>query len=294
MIRLRSFAAAVALTCLFGLCTWCVALGQGKPETNASDTLTIASFNIQVFGRAKARKTAVMKVLAEIITRFDLVAIQEIRDKSGAAIRKLAAEVDALGTPYALLVSPRLGRKEPREAYAFLYCTETLTPVGEQYLYQEPTGTDFFPREPFIARFKCTKGNFTFVLINLHTDPDTATREIHALKEVLAFAQRKYPQEKDFIILGDLNADCKYFNDKQPNPLPATRWLVKNNVDTTVKSSSCTYDRIIITAACLPDFTGEVGVFRYDQEFDLSSQESIEVSDHFPVWARFFTYLDNY
>ena len=44
-------------------------------------------FNIQVFGPSKASKPEVMEVLASIISQFDIVAIQEIRDKSGKVIK---------------------------------------------------------------------------------------------------------------------------------------------------------------------------------------------------------------
>ncbi|MDA3788831.1 MAG: hypothetical protein PF503_10105 [Desulfobacula sp.] len=57
-------------------------------EPTASDnTIKIASFNIQVFGRSKASKPEVMEVLSSIISQFDIVAIQGIRDKSGTAIK---------------------------------------------------------------------------------------------------------------------------------------------------------------------------------------------------------------
>lgn len=49
---------------------------------NAEDTIKIASFNIQVFGRSKASKPEAMEVLASITSQFDIVAIQEIKNKS--------------------------------------------------------------------------------------------------------------------------------------------------------------------------------------------------------------------
>ena len=54
----------------------------------SQDNITVASFNIQIFGKSKAKKQDVMKVLVDIISRYELVAIQEIRDKSGTAIEK--------------------------------------------------------------------------------------------------------------------------------------------------------------------------------------------------------------
>ncbi len=267
-------------------------LAAAPPVAPAADTITIATFNIQTFGEAKAKEPEVMKVLAQTVGRFDLVAIQEIRDDTGTAIQNLERLVDALGRDYAVITSPRLGRTVSKEQYAFIYRKDRLGQVGEAVTFKEPQGQDPFQREPYMVKFKCTKGKFGFVLITAHTDPDDATREIRALKDVLAYAREKFPGEGDFIILGDLNADCKYYNRNQPNPIPGTTWLLKDVADTTVKSTRCAYDAIIITDAVKEDFTGEAQVFRFDQELGLSPQQAAKVSDHFPVWARFYTNRD--
>lgn len=64
-------------TCLQKNCELC-SEEQGSTPPDASellDNITIASFNIQVFGTTKAAKVEVMKVLAKTIARFDIVAI---------------------------------------------------------------------------------------------------------------------------------------------------------------------------------------------------------------------------
>jgi len=250
--------------------------------------VTIASFNIQVFGTTKASKTDVMNVLADTVSQFDIVAIQEIRDKTGTAIEKLEGMVDGLGTNYIVITGPRLGRTTSKEQYAFMYRSDTIEPVGSVYTYPEPTGTDPFHREPFIARFKTTSGNFDFVLITIHTDPDEATQEIHALDDVLAQAKHNFPNEEDFIILGDLNADCSYYDESQVNPITNTVWLISNAVDTTVRTTTeCTYDRIIVTPQANEEYTGTAGIFRFDQKHNLNNATALEVSDHYPVYAEF-------
>ncbi|MDL1978325.1 MAG: endonuclease/exonuclease/phosphatase family protein [Deltaproteobacteria bacterium] len=262
------------------------------PAHTTDSTVTIASFNIQVFGKTKAGKPAVMEVLADMITRFDVVAIQEIRNKSGTAIVKLESEVDALGSDYAVITGPRLGRTTSKEQYAFMYRTSTIEPVGDTYTYKEPGGTDPFHREPFIGKFRSRLGRFDFVLITVHTDPDEATAEICSLDTVLDDARIQYPDEGDFIILGDLNADCRYYNESEPNPIPGTLWLIPDTADTTVKSTVCTYDRIIITSEADEDHTGTSEVYRFDTVHDLTNTQAAKVSDHYPVYAEFFTYAD--
>jgi hypothetical protein len=50
-------------------------------ENTITDTLSIATFNIQVFGQSKISKTDVMANVVTIIKNYDGVAIQEIRSK---------------------------------------------------------------------------------------------------------------------------------------------------------------------------------------------------------------------
>ena len=55
---------------------------SGIIQFNEEETLRVGAFNIQVFGTTKASKPEVMDVLGRIIRTYDVVAIQEIRDKS--------------------------------------------------------------------------------------------------------------------------------------------------------------------------------------------------------------------
>ena len=38
------------------------------------------------------------------------------------------------------------------------------------------------------------------------------------------------------------------------------------------------------------EFTGRAGVFDFVREFNLTEQQALEVSDHFPIWAEFSSY----
>jgi endonuclease/exonuclease/phosphatase family metal-dependent hydrolase len=259
----------------------------------SSDTIIIANFNIQVFGKAKVRKTDVMVVLAKTITQFDIVAVQEIRDKSGTAIKSLEHAVDTMGADYKYIIGPRLGRTSLKEQYAFMYNTKTIS-AGESYTFNDQA--DFFHRDPFIAQFHANNGNFDFVLITLHADPDEATREINTIPMVVRDAQNHFPDEKDFIVLGDLYADCKYFDEDDPtSPLrnPEFVWLITNDMDTNLAKSSCTYDRIVITSmSTTEDYAGKSGVFRFDSVFRLTDTTAKKVSDHYPVYGVFYVNRD--
>jgi len=131
-------------------------------------------------------------------------------------------------------------------------------------------------------------GNFDATLIIIHTDPDEATEEINGLGAVVEYAQGSYPDEQDFIVMGDLNADGAYFDEDGTSTISGSGyyWVIDDSVDTTTKSTDYTYDRIIIMGSALGDLSGDSGVFRYDIDYGLSEDETVAVSDHYPVYAE--------
>ncbi len=258
-----------------------------------NSTIKVGAFNLQAFGTTKASNLEVMGVLSKIVRNYDVIAIEEIRDSSQTALPKLKDTVNSKGGPqYDYIISERLGRTVSKEQYAYLYNTQTMQVIGTPYTY--PDSTDIFQREPYVSEFKVKYGNFDFVLITIHTDPDTATQEINDLPKVVDDAKSRFQGEGDFIVMGDLNADCIYFNENSQSPLRSSDyyWVINNSVDTTTKSTDCTYDRIIITSTAKADYTGDSGVFRFDTVYNLTYNATIAVSDHYPVYASFWNNKD--
>ncbi|MGM0609302.1 MAG: endonuclease/exonuclease/phosphatase family protein, partial [Candidatus Muiribacteriota bacterium] len=268
--------------CVNKLCDIC----PEDKKREGSKFISIASFNIQIFGKTKASKDDVMDVLAKIIVNFDIVAIQEIRDISGTAIKKLENSIDSLGEDYSVIVGERLGRTRSKEQYAYIYKTEVVELLGS-YNYEEPENKDVFPREPFVGHFQVAKTGFDFTVITIHTDPDTAEKEIEELYEVVIESKSNnyFNGEEDIIILGDFNADCSYYDENTVDiPLRDSEeffWVIDNTYDTNVAKSDCTYDRIVITEPLFDNYTGKAGVFEFDKiyEFDV---EPKTISDHYP------------
>jgi len=264
-------------------------LPSEESDELTDDTIRVGAFNVQVFGVSKADKPEVMHVLADIVRTYDVIAIQEIRDKSQTALPELVDLVNSGGSEYDYVVSERLGRTISKEQYAYIYDSSTVD-ISDAYTYPEPNGTDPFHRQPYIASIEALQGNYDATLIVIHTDPDEATHEINGLNEVLSYAQSQNPDEGDFIIMGDLNADGSYFDEDGTSDLDAYQWVIDDSKDTTTKSTDYTYDRIILTDDS--DLAGDSGVFRYDLEYGLDEELTTDVSDHYPVYAEFITIGD--
>jgi deoxyribonuclease-1-like protein len=252
---------------------------EGTPVANISaDNITIAAFNIQVFGKSKASDNEVMGILAKTARNFDIIAIQEIRDSDQTALPMLLGRINSLGLPhYNFTVGPRLGRTSSKEQYAYIY-KEGILLLGNQTFNDS---SDLFHREPYMARFMA--GDFDFVLVTLHSDPDETPQELDSLALVVEEAKALF-SEDDIILLGDMNAECSYLKKSDNVSIRSNEyiWLIGDDIDTTTKSTDCAYDRIIITS-------GLAGAFRFDEEYGLNQSMSESVSDHYPVWATFIT-----
>ena len=79
-------------------------------EIEVYNEIEVAAFNVQVFGRTKMQDERVVELLVEVILRYDVILIQEIRDSSETAIYDLLDEVNEQSArDYEIVVSPRLG-----------------------------------------------------------------------------------------------------------------------------------------------------------------------------------------
>jgi len=266
---------------------------EGEIEQESS-TITIGAFNIQVFGRSKRQKDDVMKVLVNITREFDVVLIQEIRDSSEETIPYFLNEVNEIeGPKYEFVRSDRLGRTTSKEAYAYLYNTETIDFIeGSDYVYNDVD--DVFEREPYIASFRSC--NFDFTLVGIHTKPDDARLEIGNLTNVVSFVLSENTVEKDIIVMGDFNADGRYFNENGLSNLFKTSryyWVITNDMDTMTKTDY-TYDRIVLMNAPYSyEYIEESSaVFYFDTEYGINNATLVaSVSDHYPIYAEFRTDL---
>jgi endonuclease/exonuclease/phosphatase family metal-dependent hydrolase len=254
------------------------------------DYITVASFNIQIFGQTKISKPEIMDVISRIIRRYDVVAIQEVRSKEQNVIPTLLSYVNDANTNYDYIISQRLGRTESKEQYAFVYNTKTVDLVSESsYVVADPD--DVFEREPFVAFFR--SGNFDFKLVNNHIKPEDVSAELGQLAVVINDIYES-SSEKDIIVLGDMNADGSYFDeDNLVVTFPLWIQLIGNDEDTTVAISDNTYDRMMTrdTTANV-EYTGKSGVFRWDAEYGVTDNSFVKkVSDHYPIYAEFRTDL---
>ncbi|KAK1877518.1 Deoxyribonuclease-1 [Dissostichus eleginoides] len=256
------------------------ALGLFLALLHVTSCLLIGAFNIQQFGDKKSQNKDVMATIKEIVLRYDIILIQE-QPKDSWILLTSSPQFDHI-------VSEPLGLGIHKERYLFLYRKETVSVTDSfQYSGLKP---DVFERPPFVVQFSSTETAVEeFVLIPIHTQPDSAVQEIDDLVDVVAAAKQKW-KNNNIMVLGDFNADGTYVKDEDWKKIRLFtnkdfHWLIANGVDTTVAAkSSNTYDRIVVTTDMEKGVVaGSAGVFNFKTEYGLPQKKAEKVSDHFPV-----------
>ncbi|NXU49256.1 DNSL3 Deoxyribonuclease, partial [Turnix velox] len=263
---------------------------------NPALSLKICSFNVKSFGETKIARTEVVDAVVKIISRCDIMLLMEIKENKNQVcpllVEKLTSQLKGSKEKYSCVVSERLGRKSYKEQYAFIY-RQSLVSVKQTYQYPDtqPGDEDVFSREPFAIWFQSSKTAVKdFAIIPLHTTPETAVREIDELYDVYLDVKQHWRTE-NFIFMGDFNAGCSYVPQKHWKNIRLRThsefiWLIGDKNDTTVKSSTrCPYDRIVVTGqklvhAIVPH---SVSIFDFQKDFQMTEEEALGVSDHFPV-----------
>ncbi|NXO00222.1 DNSL3 Deoxyribonuclease, partial [Rhinopomastus cyanomelas] len=263
---------------------------------NPSLSLKICSFNVRSFGETKLARPEVVDAVVKIVSRCDITLLMEIKENKNRVcpllVEKLTRGLKMPKEDYSCVVSERLGRKSYKEQYAFVY-RQPLVSVKQTYQYPDtqPGNEDAFSREPFSVWFQSPKTAVKeFAIIPLHTTPETAVREIDELYDVYLDVKQHWNTE-NIILMGDFNAGCSYVPQKQWKNIRLRTnsefvWLIGDKNDTTVKgSTSCPYDRIVVTGqklihAIVPH---SVNIFDFQKDFQMTEEQALGVSDHFPV-----------
>jgi endonuclease/exonuclease/phosphatase family metal-dependent hydrolase len=232
------------------------------PDNQPTQTgaIKVANWNLQIFGESKASKPDLMAKYAQEIGKYDIIFVQEIRDSSGAAFSKLCF----LLPQYNCKVSSRAGQTSSKEQYGIIYRKGvkllSMTDFNPQYQGD-------FQRPPILAVFNLT--HYDLKVYNIHTDPDNVSAELHILESIV-------DPSGNVMVLGDLNADCSYYNPSVSPEFDSWFWVIGDGEDTTIASTDCAYDRILLNSDAKNEFLG----------FGIDKNITSGVSDHYLVWAE--------
>lgn len=295
------------------------------PKRDPIRNLLIATWNIRKFGDLNEAWTSpsakgVVKrdwrglwAITEIISRFDVIAVQEV----GGNLKSLRTLMKTLGDDWNFVMTDATrGAAGASERLAFVFDTrrvqlsglacelvvppEWLKEVGADAL------TSQFVRTPYAVSFRT--GPHTFVLTTLHVKyGEKAAARIPELKGIARWmadwAKRTTDWEQNFIVLGDFNIDrdgdplYQAFVSTGLTVAPQLARLPRTLTDKPASGKMNFYDQIAwfvrkngqVELNMKPTKGGSFNFvpFTYSGTSLTVADKSYRVSDHYPLWMEF-------
>jgi exonuclease III len=183
-------------------------LDRQVPAKTATDTLLLATWNIRDFGDNRSLES--LHYIAEIVSRFDLVAVQEVLSNM-AGLQKL---VSLLGNNWDYIVTDCTeGSAGGNERMAFIFDKSKVffrKMAGEVVVPADSLVSQKlqFARSPYSVAFQA--GWFRFILTTVHiyygTSAKNNPRRVDEIAKIADFINKRAKQENEsYILLGDFN-----------------------------------------------------------------------------------------
>jgi len=250
---------------------------------DAVSQLDLVTWNLFNFGRSK--DDTEIAFIASKVLDFDVVAVQEVSTgPAGAqAVGRLADALGRTGAKWDYRVSdPTTGPGSER--YAYLWKPSRLRLFGRPWL--APSLAKAVDREPFLARFRVSRGNGHVLLANFHAVPTSRKPAVEI--RLLSRLQQRYPDD-NLLIMGDFNLSQKntaFDMLKVEGFVPAItdqRTSLKMRIKDG-RHLANEYDNIFYEAG--PLRARRAGVIDFTSTFP-SLRDARHISDHLPVFLDF-------
>ena len=302
-------------------------LDKKIPPKLLDRNLLVATWNIRRFGpvtlewsgdsgsRMRPRRDLhSLMIIAEIVKRFDVIALQEVTGNAEG----LQVLIASLGENWGYLLSDvtegRLGNMERK---AFLFDTRRVIPGGLTCEYviapekleraQEDELKRQFARTPYVASFR--SGKKVFTLVNVHLvfgdTPHWTVRELKMIADWLReWAEEDTTWQSNLIAVGDFNVRRK--GDQTHAALTSTGLhipdelhYVRRTITDDPEDPRWFYDQIAwfpkegeVPGLSLT-YTTRGGNFDFvpfvftSRDIESPHELSFYISDHLPLWCEF-------
>jgi endonuclease/exonuclease/phosphatase family metal-dependent hydrolase len=301
------------------------ALDRVVPAKQPGENLLIGTWNVRGFDRLTSKWRSVtgdspirdlsnLLCIAEVVRRFDVIAVQEVRRSAQAFL----AMLQVLGEGWAFLVTDvTRGRQGNNERLAFVFDRQRVRPSGlacelvvaaEDAGISEPTLQGQFARTPYAVSFAADRAVFTLVTLHVLYGQGPADRiaELQQIAGWLAgWATEGDAWGTNLVALGDFNIDRR--NDPLYQAFTSTGLRPPaglNHVPRTIFDDPDPaappdhrhfYDQVawFVNTPGIPALTLQyenAGMFNFADGLIPATntlQLSWRISDHFPLWVEF-------
>lgn len=189
-------------------------LSNQIPARSIRDSLMLATWNIRDFGAAKLnpspRLTESLYYMAEIVSAFDLIAVQEVN----ANMKPFLKMMDILGAGWSYIatdVCESDGGNGERMAFVYDKAKVSFRNIAGEIVLPKKLqigGEKQFARTPFLVKFQSGWCRFTLNTVHLFFGAGAPGKKqrIEEIDRIAGFlAERAEKEEENYILLGDMN-----------------------------------------------------------------------------------------
>lgn len=313
-------------------------LREQIPERTVTQTLLIATWNIRDFGarrfNPRKRTKEALFYLAEIISAFDIIAVQEVnRD-----MKQLEDLMNILSYPWTYIctdVTEGSGGNQERMAFIYDRSKVRFRNIAGEIVLPRTQLIDRdkqFARTPFLASFQSGWLRFNLCTVHLYYGSESSvglSRRIAEIKGITKILAKKAKQDDvSYIVLGDFNIIGP--KDKTMEALLTNGFEIPDSIwgMPSTPFSEKHYDQIAFRSeegkvrfgdrggtfnfydSVFRDDEAEIFIRKYGRDFEkygdpqdeermndyyLKRWRTWQMSDHLPMWIELeIDFTDNY
>jgi len=310
------------------------ALSREIPEKRLTGNLILGTWNIREFGNKKygGRMTESLYYIAEIISRFDLIAIQEVRDN----LQDLNSVCAILGNDWELFTTVvTQGVSGNQERLSFIYDKRTVSfrDIAGQIVLPWAKDQQQFARSPFLIRFQSGWLQFDICTAHIYYGKASVSspeykRRVTEIRKLVDFFENYFVKKREsnnLFIVGDFNietTESETYEAATSSVFEIPGEILKMELRGTNVSRTKVYDQILyynrykdinFTRAGIFDYYhtvfNEFGPYanRIKKHYDLEEKQfstfrTYQMSDHLPLWLemntdhadQYLKYIKNY
>jgi hypothetical protein len=252
------------------------------------DTIRLATVNLDPLDEAKLANPELVKVLAQMVRRFDVLAVQGIRGDSTNLLTDFLTQLNSQGPRYDYILGPRVGPSGRQQQFAFLFNCDSIKADREAaYVVEDPD--DLLTYEPLAVPFcaQATIGGkvLTWTAINVLVDGPAAQRELPALAAVFRAVRDDGRHEDDIVMLGDFRSDD--YRLQAAMGIPYSSCAITRTASNARRTALV--ENILFDRRATVEYSGHAGVLDVGRQFNLNPAEVLEIGEQLPVYADFYT-----
>jgi len=296
------------------------------PRKTLERNLIVATWNLREFGKNNKADRLIEThfYIAEIISAFDLIAVQEI----GENLDELKLLISLLGPEWDYIITDITeGASGNKERLAFIFDNRKVqfrNMAGEIVLPEKPKAkkpNKQIARTPFIVAFQSKWFKFYVTTVHIYYGNASKTsaeykRRVQEIGNVAEFLNKRAEKEKsNHLILGDFNITGAGIDDPTMNALLKHRFEIPETVQMLVNLNTNALRTMPYDQIAFRDQTGymefisnsnSAGILDYYETVFKDNDESIykphfsktklksfkewktyQMSDHLPLWVEF-------